>query len=281
MAISFLLLEDGDALLLEDGSFMLTEDSGPDERIAELVSAIDPIGMTSAGGLLVSGSSSLSLGEVLLAAAGALPGGGSVIVTLGPITSSSTGHLAITGTGGGAIGPIGLAATGTVEISEGTGSLSVNIAPITITAGGDLNLAGSAAISIGAIALASTGSISNPAERHGALATIIGAISLSASADLAPLPMTALVTLDEAKTHLRILDDDQDFDVVMKIEAASEIVIDYIKRPDHGWTAATAPKLIKAAVLLVAASMFADREFGGLSDSVKNILHRYRDPAVA
>lgn len=94
--------------------------------------------------------------------------------------------------------------------------------------------------------------------------------------------MAALVTLAEAKTHLRVLADDQDSDITAKALAASDIVIDYIKRPDHGWTDVTVPALVKSAILLVLGALFDDREGGDpISDAVKSILHRLRDPALA
>lgn len=91
----------------------------------------------------------------------------------------------------------------------------------------------------------------------------------------------ALVTMAEARDHLKIDAGDDDLDLLLKVEAASEIVIDYIKRPDHGWTDATAPFLIKAAVLLVLADLYLNRENGGLPDAAVRILHRHRDPALA
>lgn len=99
--------------------------------------------------------------------------------------------------------------------------------------------------------------------------------------------MAALVTEDEARRHLRLTEsnmDDADMaaDVVMKTEAATEIVIDYIKRPDHEWTDADAPFLIKAAIMLVLGALFDNREGGDpISEAVKSLLHRYRDPALA
>lgn len=90
-----------------------------------------------------------------------------------------------------------------------------------------------------------------------------------------------LITLAEAKVHLRIFDDGSDADISLKGRAASEIVIDYIKRPDHGWTAETAPKLVKAATLLVLGALFEEREGGDpISDAVQNILWRHRDPTL-
>ena len=106
--------------------------------------------------------------------------------------------------------------------------------------------------------------------------------------------MTALVTFEEARLHLQMTSSDiADNDIVdrvgMYIDAASDIVIDYIKRPDHGWDEVYAPPLIKAAVLLLIGQLDAIREGGEgtatmgptLPDPVRAILHRYRDPALA
>lgn len=96
--------------------------------------------------------------------------------------------------------------------------------------------------------------------------------------------MVALVTLAEAKTHLRIVGNDHDDDVTMKALQASEIVMDYLKRDaaEEYWDDETVPTLVKAAVLLALGSLFANREGGDpISEAVKSILHRYRDPALA
>lgn len=96
-----------------------------------------------------------------------------------------------------------------------------------------------------------------------------------------------LVTFTEARNHLRVDGAvesplgpiDQDIDE--KILQASHIVTDYIKRPEHGWTDADAPPLIKAAVLIVLSVLFDRPGEDPLTPGVKNILHRYRDPALA
>lgn len=99
--------------------------------------------------------------------------------------------------------------------------------------------------------------------------------------------MAALVTTAEAQRHLRLTDTDMEdeataADVALKAEAASYIVIDYIKRPDHEWTDSDAPFLIKAAILLVLGALFEDREGGNpISEAVQSVLWRYRDPALA
>jgi hypothetical protein len=93
--------------------------------------------------------------------------------------------------------------------------------------------------------------------------------------------MAALVTLEEAKAHLRILSDDEDPDIQLKVNAASDILLDYIKRPDATWSEGDAPPLVKAATLLMVGTLFNDAAADPLSDSIIRILHRYRDPACA
>jgi hypothetical protein len=99
--------------------------------------------------------------------------------------------------------------------------------------------------------------------------------------------MDALVTVDEARRHLRLTasnmeDADVAADVASKAQAATEIVIDYLKRPDHGWTEETTPFMVKSAILLVLGALFDDREGGDpLSDAVKSLLWRSRDPTLA
>ena len=93
--------------------------------------------------------------------------------------------------------------------------------------------------------------------------------------------MPALVTLEEAKLRVRVVQSDTSFDadLIMKAEQATDIVVDYIKRSDHLWTDADAPPLVKAAILEVVKNLFEDQE--ALPQAIKNILWRYRDPALA
>lgn len=101
------------------------------------------------------------------------------------------------------------------------------------------------------------------------------------------MSVTPLVTLAEARVHLRVDGETEnplgpiDQDITNKILQASDIVTDYIKQPDHEWTEEDAPPLIKAAVLLVLSKLFDAPMDDPLPDGVKNILHRYRDPALA
>jgi hypothetical protein len=94
--------------------------------------------------------------------------------------------------------------------------------------------------------------------------------------------MSALVSLLEAKDHLRVTDDDSDSDIASKVLTATDIVIDYIERPAHGWTEETVPWRVKGAILLVLGALFHDREGGDpLSDGVIRLLWRLRDPVIA
>ena len=97
----------------------------------------------------------------------------------------------------------------------------------------------------------------------------------------------ALINKDQAKRHLFIDFDDQDEDLEMKMAQAEEIVIDYLKRPQHGWTEETIPKTVQAAILLVLTALYDDRDGTGEGDylapngPVARLLSRHRDPAAA
>jgi uncharacterized phage protein (predicted DNA packaging) len=102
--------------------------------------------------------------------------------------------------------------------------------------------------------------------------------------------MTALLTLDVAKKHLRVDHADDDADITRKIDQASAIVLDYIKQRDAAWTADDVPPVIAAATEIVLSMLYDDRAAGGQENgvamgylplSVTSLLHRYRDPALA
>lgn len=99
--------------------------------------------------------------------------------------------------------------------------------------------------------------------------------------------MAALITKDQAKQQLRIDFDDQDDDLEMKMEQASAIIVDYLKKLDHGWTTLTVPPPVQAAILLVLTALWDDRTGEGDGDylapdgPVARLLMRFRDPALA
>lgn len=94
-----------------------------------------------------------------------------------------------------------------------------------------------------------------------------------------------LITIERAKRHLRIDDNNLDVEVTDQIESASAIVIDYLKINQtvvDEWELNGTPPLVAAAILLVLGELFKERESGSdpLSKGVKNLLHRLRDPAL-
>lgn len=93
--------------------------------------------------------------------------------------------------------------------------------------------------------------------------------------------MASLITMEEAKDALRVLDNDHDSDIELRMHAASEMVLQYANQSDPAWTDETAPYLIKAAIILTLQDLFSSEEPTGLTEGVKNILHRWRDPVLA
>ena len=94
-----------------------------------------------------------------------------------------------------------------------------------------------------------------------------------------------LVDLDKAKGHLNMDHDAADEVIYSKIEQASDIIVNYLKLEDPDlWDpdnteGETLPPTVEAAVLLVVQALFD----GGdpLSQTVRDLVHRYRDPALA
>lgn len=103
--------------------------------------------------------------------------------------------------------------------------------------------------------------------------------------------MTKLITLDEAKKHLRVDDDAQDDEINSKIEMASAIIIDYLKATtatvetwlDSAGEPTSVPGVVKSATLLALGELYKNREAEAdpLTPSVRGLLHRLRDPALA
>jgi hypothetical protein len=101
--------------------------------------------------------------------------------------------------------------------------------------------------------------------------------------------MSDLVTLDEAKFHLRIDDTFSDVDLAEKITQASDIVTDYVGTTaadgstPADWTTDTVPPRAKLATLLVLATIFASRE--GFDDPLScgalSVLARLRSPVLS
>lgn len=101
-----------------------------------------------------------------------------------------------------------------------------------------------------------------------------------------------LVTLEQAKAHLKrdFPDAASQNDLALKIDHASAIVIDHIKRPDHTWTVNTQDDVefskVQAAVLKVLGNLYYfrgddDRPTGPLTDDVVRLLSSLRPPTLA
>lgn len=100
----------------------------------------------------------------------------------------------------------------------------------------------------------------------------------------------SLVSLDEARDHLRIDTTDGDSDLQLKVDAASESVLSYLKlqtEPDP------VPAVVKAATLQLLGEMYKNREaeqdgavptqfgYGYLPRPVIALLYPLRDPSLA
>lgn len=102
--------------------------------------------------------------------------------------------------------------------------------------------------------------------------------------------MIMLVTLQQASDHLRRDTSDDDADLTLKIEAASEAIADYLK-----WTDVPNPVPFRAqaAALNLIGEMYRDREgeakgvvdtqygYGYLPQSVVSLLYPLRNPTLA
>jgi len=115
---------------------------------------------------------------------------------------------------------------------------------------------------------------------------------------MTPLPfdkVTAaapLVTMTDAKAHLRIRDTDHDADVTIKLAQATDAILDYLtKSADPAWTDVTVPLPVQAAILVMLAHLYEDRgdrakETDADADktvweSIDRLLARFRDPSWA
>ena len=95
-----------------------------------------------------------------------------------------------------------------------------------------------------------------------------------------------IVDLETAKRHLRRTDDDDDENIVSKLEQASAIVVDYLKLDAGTYDVGASPyveppQMVQAAVLLTLENLYVNPEEDPLSNAVRSILHRSRDPALA
>jgi len=106
--------------------------------------------------------------------------------------------------------------------------------------------------------------------------------------------MEALVTLEQAKQHLRITHAYEDDDLRMKLRQAQATIIDYLDGTSSttwaatmaAWTEETAPEYVQAAILLLLSSLVDHRgdDDGNADDvwnAIRRLLARTRTPVVA
>ena len=109
--------------------------------------------------------------------------------------------------------------------------------------------------------------------------------------------MPDVISLEEAKSHLRITSVHDDQDIRDKLVAATQVIIDYLSRSDtawndemDAWTTATIPASVRAAILVQLGELYRKRGDDSetepdhptrLSTTVMALLMRYRDPGIA
>lgn len=101
----------------------------------------------------------------------------------------------------------------------------------------------------------------------------------------------ALITVDQAKLHLRLDTDDHDDLLEEIVSDVSGIILDYLKLASTAYQTTSGepddvPAPVKAATKLGVSAMFENPEQlpdgpQVLSQTVKDLLHRLRDPALA
>lgn len=111
--------------------------------------------------------------------------------------------------------------------------------------------------------------------------------------------MAALVDLETFRRHLKLdgAGTQEDATLSRMLDAATDVVLDYIARPDDeewtatitAWTVETVPPRVSAAVLMQATELYGyrgdndgpTRDKGDLSPMIKALLRRVRTPVVA
>ena len=95
----------------------------------------------------------------------------------------------------------------------------------------------------------------------------------------------ALITLAAAKARVRVTATHEDATITTMAEQATSIVIDYLKRSNHGWTSDNVPSVVQCAILDQLEWMFSrdpgDAAAFGLAPGIDQLLKRQRDPALA
>ncbi len=104
--------------------------------------------------------------------------------------------------------------------------------------------------------------------------------------------MSDLITLADAKAHLRVDGSAHDADITLKIHQASAIILNHLKLTElpGAWITTASPEVLAvpynvlAATFLVLGELFENREAAvadPLSSSIRNLLIGLRDPSLA
>lgn len=84
----------------------------------------------------------------------------------------------------------------------------------------------------------------------------------------------AVVTLDEAKAHLRVDGTEEDADITLKLAAAEDAAAQFLNRPlpwaDAAGTEVPVPASVKAAILLMLGDLYSNRE-GGVFGTIHTV----------
>lgn len=105
----------------------------------------------------------------------------------------------------------------------------------------------------------------------------------------------ALITYEQARDHLRLTADqpiETVEDVMLKMEQASEIVLDRINTSEQGratsadWDETTVPRAVQASILLVLTHLYEHRGDDPSTDeafwaAIHRLLSPHRDPVIA
>lgn len=94
-----------------------------------------------------------------------------------------------------------------------------------------------------------------------------------------------ILDLNSLKQELRVDIDDDDERILKTMNHAVAIVLDFLKVSETEYTNSSGdndfPEIIYAAIIRVAMSMYDYPEKDPLTEAVRSMLHRSRDPALA
>ncbi len=104
--------------------------------------------------------------------------------------------------------------------------------------------------------------------------------------------MAALVSLEQAKAHLRVVDDSSDNDIELKVEQASALILErcnstaYWRAITPTWTDETVPLSVQAAILVLLSHLHENRGDDMKADemvwtAIDRLIPMQKDPVIA